>query len=133
MVVWHLWLKEHESDQTGEIVKDREICHAAVHGVPKGWTWLSDWTTRKKFHILDINSSHTVAGLFKMKRNIQGSLDNRNELQLLCLKRPDFRKLNLWQYAEMPNSFLSGLCFPKLSNCLHSHEFVLSLFQVYLH
>ena len=28
-----------------EIVKDREAWHAAVHGVAKSWTWLSDWTT----------------------------------------------------------------------------------------
>ena len=26
-----------------EMVKDREVWHAAVHGVAKGWTWLSDW------------------------------------------------------------------------------------------
>ena len=29
-----------------EIVKDREAWHAAVHGVTKNWTWLTDWTTR---------------------------------------------------------------------------------------
>ena len=28
-----------------EMVKDREAWHAAVHGVAKSWTWLSDWTT----------------------------------------------------------------------------------------
>ena len=27
-----------------EMVKDREDCCAAVHGVAKSWTWLSDWT-----------------------------------------------------------------------------------------
>ena len=27
------------------MVKDREAWCAAVHGVTKGWTWLSDWTT----------------------------------------------------------------------------------------
>ena len=25
-----------------ELVMDREACHAAVHGVVKSWTWLSD-------------------------------------------------------------------------------------------
>ena len=29
-----------------EMVKNREVCHAAIHGVAKGWTPLSDWTTR---------------------------------------------------------------------------------------
>ena len=27
-------------------VKDREAWHAAVHGVAKSWTWLSNWTSR---------------------------------------------------------------------------------------
>ena len=30
-----------------ETVKDREAWRAAVHGVAKSWTWLSDWTTTK--------------------------------------------------------------------------------------
>ena len=27
-----------------ELVMNREAWHAAVHGLAKGWTWLSDWT-----------------------------------------------------------------------------------------
>ena len=27
-----------------KLVMDREVWHAAVHGVTKSWTWLSDWT-----------------------------------------------------------------------------------------
>ena len=30
-----------------EMVKDREVWHAAVHGVAKNQTWLSDWTTTR--------------------------------------------------------------------------------------
>ena len=32
-----------------ELVKDREAWHAAVHGVTKSQTWLSDWTTTVNF------------------------------------------------------------------------------------
>ena len=32
-----------------KMVKDREAWHAAVHGVAKSWTWLSDWTTVSTF------------------------------------------------------------------------------------
>ena len=41
-----------------EIVKDREACCAAVHGVTKNWIWLSDWTTRMDFKVIrmDIES-----------------------------------------------------------------------------
>ena len=28
-----------------EIVEDRGACQAAVHGITKSWTWLSNWTT----------------------------------------------------------------------------------------
>ena len=31
-----------------ELVMDREACCAAVHGVTKSWTWLSNWTTFSK-------------------------------------------------------------------------------------
>ena len=31
-----------------EMVKDRETWRAAVHGVKKSWTWLSDWTVTTK-------------------------------------------------------------------------------------
>ena len=36
--------------QLWEIVKDREAWHAAVHGVTKSWTWLSNWTTTTNFN-----------------------------------------------------------------------------------
>ena len=45
-VGWHHWLNGPELEQALEDqVKDREAWCAAVHGVAKTGTWLSDWTT----------------------------------------------------------------------------------------
>ena len=44
MVEWQHRLNDHEFELQ-EMVKDREAWHAAVHGVTKSQTRLSDWTT----------------------------------------------------------------------------------------
>ena len=40
-----------------ETVKDRETWCAAVHGVTKSQTWLSNWTTTKRIEHVKINVS----------------------------------------------------------------------------
>ena len=46
MVGWYHWLNGHEFEHLQEMMKDKETWDAAVHGVVKNRTWLSDWTTK---------------------------------------------------------------------------------------
>ena len=41
---WHRWLDGRESEWTPELMMDREAWRAAIHGVAKSQTRLSDWS-----------------------------------------------------------------------------------------
>ena len=43
-----------------ELVMDREAWRAAVHGVPKSWTWLNNWTELNWWDVKKRKSSCTV-------------------------------------------------------------------------
>ena len=44
MAGWHHWLDGHGSGWTPGVGDEREAWRAAIHGVTKSWTQLSDWT-----------------------------------------------------------------------------------------
>ena len=67
-----------------QLVTDREAWHAAVHGVAKSWTQLSDWTEPQQDNqegkINDIINPHTLqCAMHKMENNYSVSFSHRSE------------------------------------------------------
>ena len=61
-----------------ELVMDRETWHAAVHGVTKSWTWVSNWTELMlNLNWLNVESKDRVTEWIK-----------KQDLSMCCLKYP---------------------------------------------
>ena len=50
--------------ELGELVMDREVWHAVIHGVTKSRTWLSDWTELNVLRVLCLDDGKTVRLLY---------------------------------------------------------------------
>ena len=71
-----------------ELVMDREAWRAAIHGVTKSWTWLSDWT--------ELNwTENLMTQNMKLTKEIQNisptTLVVSTDIKLLC---PNARKVS---------------------------------------
>ena len=76
MVGWHHRLNGHEFVQLQELVMDREAWHAAICGVTKSWTRLSNWTdTATHYRILSLGfwkslSSYHILFIFSVEYSV---------------------------------------------------------------
>ena len=69
MVGWHHWLNGHKFEQTwGDSEARTEAWNAAVHGVTKSWTQLSNWTTTSEL----VQHAKVLINLIKLTQVISG-------------------------------------------------------------
>ena len=66
-----------------ELMMDREAWHAAVHGVTKSWTQLSDWTEMQHFGTL-LYRNFFVSILFPCTFCNYGKIPEHCKCQFLC-------------------------------------------------
>ena len=59
MVGWHHWCDGHKFEQALGVGDGQDTWRAAVHGVTKSWTWLSDWTELN--WVIEIIRNHWLA------------------------------------------------------------------------
>ena len=69
MVGWHHRLSGQEFDQTQEIMKGREVWHAAVLGIAKSWTQLKE---NKKTDILALYVYSFFKNVFDRSHHYSG-------------------------------------------------------------
>ena len=66
-----------------EMVKDREVWHAALHGVPKSRTQLSDWPTTAIFNLLNPSGNAPSSRKTSLIPNFPLCLPSSHNLELL--------------------------------------------------
>ena len=78
-----------------ELVMDREAWHAAIHGVAKSWTWLSDWT--------ELN--WTELDWIDLFRKDRGTRDQIANIYWLIEKAREFQKKIYFCFIDYTKAF----------------------------
>ena len=65
MVGWHHWRIDMSLSRPWKLVIDREAWHAAIHGVAKSVTWLSNWTELTETKWIKFSAIFHIFPLYK--------------------------------------------------------------------
>ena len=121
-----------------EMVKDREAWHAAVHGVKKSRTWLSDWTTTTKkqtgYTVKEANVKKLRASAFDLHfwNKCEGSKSTSTEGAEWKSPQPACPSHHLSMATRLPVSWASFLrCFILIQANMNTYS-ALSLLSTHL-
>ena len=98
-----------------EIVKDKEACCAAIHGVAKGRTWLSDWTTTMVRYIILVHNCPKFEDYWYLKGKLYMNMWAQNKKGFKIWPLFFTRSINL--------SWLSGRVLLSTNHIWELHSF----------
>ena len=114
-----------------ELVMEREAWCAAIHGVTKSWTWLSDWTELNLNIYILFPIDKSIFTVCTSTFNFQKKKCKLNIfIHTLQMQKPGLTKLKScsWQMAELGGTFWLQNYF--ISSCQHL-KFIMFYSQFY--
>ena len=114
MVGWHHWLDGHEFEWTLSVM-DREAWHAAIHGVAKNQTRLSNWN---ELNWTELNMLYFIRKLWAIGKCVD--LSHLFQLDFVNFSHIYFNSNRLlkWKGKLMEESASVTILFPPYSLCV---------------
>ena len=125
MAGWHHQLHAHESGWTlgvGDAGEHREAWRAAIHGVAKSRTWLSDWTELYTYSILGVTymqlNKIQEMKVYKIRRNKTKYMNRWDTVSASIIA--DLYRFQIFVLTVLRQHVNSELV--RLTKCFHSSQ-----------